>query len=175
MFSHQVQYSLLDDRPQHGMSELCREAGIALLCYGTVAGGFLSERWLGAAAPEGPLTNRSLVKYRLVIDEFGGWQLFQELLRTLATIARKHGCDIATVATRALLDRPEVAAVIVGATSTAHLAAHQKIGDVQLDTTDIAAIHSVTHHRRGPRGDVYELERDRNGPHGRIMNYTLNR
>ena len=59
-----------------------------------------------------------------------------------------------------------------GATTTF---VQKKIGDVHLDVTDIAAIHSVTHHRRGPRGDVYELERDRNGPHGRIMNYTLNR
>ena len=25
------------------------DRGVALLCYGTVAGGFLSDRWLGAA------------------------------------------------------------------------------------------------------------------------------
>jgi aryl-alcohol dehydrogenase-like predicted oxidoreductase len=175
LFSHQVQYSLLDDRPRHGMVELCRERGIGLLCYGTIAGGFLSERWLGVPAPEGPLANRSLVKYRLVIDEFGGWPLFQQLLQVLAAVASRHGCDVASVATRVILDRPGVAAAIVGATSTAHLAAHQRIGALALDEADRAAIEAVTAQRRGPSGDVYELERDRDGPHGRIMRYTLNR
>jgi aryl-alcohol dehydrogenase-like predicted oxidoreductase len=175
LLSHQIQYSLLDDRPQHGMVELCRDRGIGLLCYGTIAGGFLSERWLGVPAPEGPLENRSLVKYRLVIDEFGGWPLFQQLLQALAAVAARHGCDISSVATRVMLDRPGVAAAIVGATSIAHLAAHQRTGALELDEADRAAIEAVTALRQGPSGDVYELERDRDGPHGRIMRYTLNR
>lgn len=175
LFSHQVQYSLLDDRPQHGMVEFCREQGIALLCYGTVAGGFLSERWLGAAPTEGPFANRSLTKYRLVIDEFGGWPLFQQLLQALAAAGDKHGCDIATVATRVMLDRSEVAAAIIGATNTAHLAEHRKIGQLHMDDEDRAAILAVTARRQGPAGDVYTLERDREGPHGRIMRYQLNR
>ena len=175
VFSHQVQYSLLDDRPSRGMAELCREHGIGLFCYGTVAGGFLSERWLGAPSPEGSLANRSLVKYRLIIDEFGGWPLFQQLLRVLRSIGEKHGCDIATVATRTMLDSPAVAAVIVGAVSSSHLAAHRMIGAVKLDDEDRAAIDAVTACRQGPHGDVYALERDREGPHGRVMKYTLNR
>ena len=40
--SMQVQYSLLDDRPEHGLIELCGRHKVHLLCYGTVAGGFLS-------------------------------------------------------------------------------------------------------------------------------------
>jgi aryl-alcohol dehydrogenase-like predicted oxidoreductase len=84
--SHQVQYSLLDDRPAHGMADYCRSKNISLLCYGTVSGGFLSERWLGAPAPTPDLANRSLIKYKLIIDDFGGWNLFQELLRVLERI-----------------------------------------------------------------------------------------
>jgi len=175
VFAHQLQYSLLDDRPEHGMVELCQRHGIALLCYGTVAGGFLSDRWLGQAAPAEPLANRSLVKYRLVIDEFGGWPLFQQLLQALRRLADRHGCDIATVASRAMLDRPGVAAAIVGATSTAHLAAHQLIGNFALEAADWAELAAVTARRAGPPGDVYTLERDRNGPHGRIMKYELNK
>ena len=175
VFAHQLQFSLLDDRPTHGMLQLCREHGIALLCYGTVAGGFLSERWLGQAEPAGPLANRSLTKYKLIIDEFGGWAMFQQLLGVLQSIAMRQGCDIATVATRAMLDQPGVAAAIVGATNTAHLAAHERIGAVTLTDADRAAIASVTDRRRGPPGDVYTLERDREGPHGRIMKYGLNK
>jgi aryl-alcohol dehydrogenase-like predicted oxidoreductase len=175
VFSHQVQYSILDDRPAYGMAEVCAGHGIALLCYGTVAGGFLSERWLGAPAVEAGLANRSLTKYRPIIDEFGGWALFQQLLQALKTVADRHGVDIATVATRLMLDRPGVAAAIVGATSTAHLARHQAIGSLRLDDADHRAVAAVTARREGPSGEVYALERNRAGPHGRIMRYTLNR
>ncbi len=172
--AHQVQYSLLDDRPARQLVAFCREQGIALLCYGTVAGGFLSERWLGAAEPCGELANRSLVKYRLIIEDFGGWPLFQDLLTVLAQIAARRGSDIATVATRAILDRDQVAAAIVGATGVAHLPAHERAATLCLDDADRAALTAVTQRRRGPQGDVYELERDRDGRHGRIMKYALN-
>jgi aryl-alcohol dehydrogenase-like predicted oxidoreductase len=175
VLTHQLQYSLLDDRPERGVADLCRARGIALLAYGTVAGGFLSDRWLGRPSPAEPLENRSLVKYRLMIDEFGGWPLFQELLGAVRRVADRHGCDVATVATRAVLDRPGVAAAIVGATSTAHLGAHARLETLVLDAEDLAMLEAVTRRRAGPAGDVYALERDREGPHGRIMKYTLNR
>jgi aryl-alcohol dehydrogenase-like predicted oxidoreductase len=171
--SHQIQYSLLDDRPNLGMVEYCGSKGIALLCYGTVSGGFLSERWLGKPAPR-DLSNRSLIKYKLIVDDFGGWDLFQDLLRVLQRIALKHGVDIASVASRAILDRSQVAAAIVGAINTSHLAAHAKIGALLLDADDLSSIDAVTRRRRGPLGDIYQLERDRTGPHGRIMRYELN-
>jgi len=43
----QVQYSLLDRRPENYMIPYCKDQDIQLLPYGTVAGGFLSERYLG--------------------------------------------------------------------------------------------------------------------------------
>jgi aryl-alcohol dehydrogenase-like predicted oxidoreductase len=172
--AHQLQYSLLDHRPEPRMVELCAAHDIALLCYGTVAGGFLSERWVGQASPAEPLANRSLVKYRLIIEDFGGWALYQALLEVLADIARAQRTDIATVATRVVLDRPGVAAAIVGATNTAHLAAHAGIESVQLSAADRARLEAVLARRLGPHGDVYTLERDQHGPHGRIMKYNLN-
>jgi len=75
------------------MAACCRDHAIALLSYGTVGGGFLSEHWLGRPEPSAALANRSLIKYKLIIDDFGGWALFQELLTVLADIARKHHCD----------------------------------------------------------------------------------
>jgi aryl-alcohol dehydrogenase-like predicted oxidoreductase len=171
--SMQAQYSLLDERPRNGMIDLCRSRNIAVICYGTVAGGFLSERWVGRQEPGGDLTNRSLIKYKLIIDDFGGWDLFQQLLATLGRIAVKHRCDIATVASRAVLNWEHVAAIIVGATNASHLCANRKIAELQLDAADVACIASVLRLRRGPAGDVYSLERDRTGRHGRIMKYDL--
>jgi aryl-alcohol dehydrogenase-like predicted oxidoreductase len=171
--AQQLQYSLIDDRPNLSMVDFCRSRGITLLCYGTVCGGFLSERWLGKPEPRAGLNNRSLIKYKLIIDDFGGWDLFQQLLEVLASVAARHGTDIATVAARAILDRPQVAAVIVGATNTTHLHAHLQISALQLDAADLAAMAAVTDYRRGPREDVFVLERDRTGRHGQIMQYEL--
>ena len=173
--SHQVQYSLLDQRPAATMVDICRAHDIVLLCYGTVAGGFLSERWLGQEAPDrATLTNRSLIKYLLIIEDFGGWALFQELLRVLTRIAGKHHTDVASIASRFILDRPQVAAVIVGATNASHLESNARIASLCLDGEDRSALEAVIQRRSGPQGDVYTLERDRTGRHGQIMKYELN-
>jgi aryl-alcohol dehydrogenase-like predicted oxidoreductase len=170
----QVQYSLIDVRPEHGLADLCRRYDIHLLVYGTVAGGFLSDRWLGAAEPKPPFENRSLTKYKLIIDDFGGWDLFQALLGALRRIADRLGSDIASVASRAVLDRPMVAAVIVGARNRAHLARNVGLSSLPLTRADHAEIEAILAARKGPAGDTFALERERNGRHGAIMKYNLN-
>lgn len=175
LVSMQTQYSLLDARPEHGLTALCAETGLQLLCYGTVAGGFLSERWLGQPEPREPFANRSLVKYKLIIDDFGGWELFQRLLRVLAGIGNKHGVGLTAVATRHVLDQPHVAGVIVGARYADHLDGNLAVFRLALDAADKAAIAAVLAERKGPLGDTYTLERDRDGRHGRIMKYNLNK
>ena len=170
----QTQYSLLDHRPEHGLAEVCGSRGVALLCYGTVAGGFLGDRWLGAAEPEGPLENRSLTKYKLIIEDFGGWGLFQELLGACRRVADRHGVDIATVASRYALDRPCVAAVVGGGRPPANPPAQAAIGALRLTAEDRAALAGVLSRRTGPIGDAYALERDRTGRHGAVMKYNLN-
>jgi aryl-alcohol dehydrogenase-like predicted oxidoreductase len=173
--SMQVQYSLLDARPEGSLAGLCAETGMKLLCYGTLAGGFLSERWLGPPEPREPYANRSLHKYKLVIDEGGGWASFQTLLRALKGVADRHGVGITAVATRWVLDKPGVAGVIVGARYAEHLPQNLAVFDFALDDADRAAIAAALAERRGPSGDVFALERDRDGPHGRIMKVNLNR
>jgi aryl-alcohol dehydrogenase-like predicted oxidoreductase len=175
LVSMQVQYSLMDHRPEHGLTALCAETGMKLLCYGTVAGGFLSSRWLGEVEPKEPFQNRSLVKYKLIIDDFGGWNLFQDLLRALDAIARKHGVSITAVATRWVLDQPHVAGAIVGARYADHLPDNLAVFRFALDQDDRAAISAVIARRAGPVGDTFALERDKGGRHGRIMKYNLNR
>ena len=169
--SMQVQYSLLDRRPRNGLVAL----GVPLLCYGTLAGGFFAERWLGAADPGAGLTNRSLIKYRLVIEDFGGWAAFQELLGVLHRIAQRHGVGIASVATRWVLDQPGVAAAIVGARYADHLDDTLAVFRLRLDAADHALLEPLLAAHPGPDGDTYNLERDKTGRHGRIMKYNLNK
>ena len=173
--SMQVQYSLLDSRPAKRMAQAAAQNGISLLCYGTVAGGFLGDRWLGQPEPTGSFENRSLIKYKLIINDFGGWDLFQTLLETLRQIADKHGVDIATVASAAMLARPAVAAVIVGARNRSHLASNLAISGIDLTRDDHDRIASVLATANDLDNDVYMLERDRTGRHGSVMKYNLNK
>ena len=172
--AHQVQYSVLDQRPAGAMQALCAARGVALLCYGTVAGGFVAERWLGRPAPSTPLENRSLVKYRLIIDEAGGWAQFQHVLSTLAAVAARHGVDPSVVATAWVLGRPGVAAAIVGARHRGHLAATVAAASLTLSADDRAAIDRAIAAGRPVPGDVYALERDQGGRHAGVMRYELN-
>ena len=171
MVTNQLQYSPVDLRPDGKLIPACRERGIVQLCYGTLAGGFFAAGWLGRSEPVGPFDNRSLTKYKLIIEDFGGWELFQELLRTLHAIAGKHGRSIPQVALRWVLDRCNVAAAIIGATSARHLAENVAVFDFALDEEDHAAVAAIIARREGPAGDCYDLERDKEGRHGRIMRY----
>ena len=172
LISHQVQYSLLDRRPAGAMSALAAERGFKFLCYGSLLGGFLSERWLGAPSPAEPFENRSLTKYRLIIEDAVGWEGFQSLLRRVQAIANKHRVTIGAICIAWVLSQPHVAAAIVGARNADHLSETLSALKVRLDAEDLALLGASS--GRGIAGDVFELERDRDGPHGRIMRYNLN-
>jgi aryl-alcohol dehydrogenase-like predicted oxidoreductase len=175
VISHQVQYSVFDRRPANGMAAYCAANGIGLLCYGALAGGFLSDRYRGRADPAPPLENRSLEKYRLIINEFGGWDLFQNMLAALVAVAARHGVGIGAVALRWVLDQPGVSGVIVGARHARHLDQLKEISALALDDDDRAVIGRVQSASSGPEGDTYDLERAKGGPHASIMRYTLGR
>ena len=172
--SNQAQYSLLDRRAERALTSFCLDHGIQLLCYGVLAGGFLSERYLQASEPGQQLENRSLVKYKLIIDEFGGWSLQQELLEALAEIASKHQASISSVAARWVLDREAVGAIMIGTRSDAHIEDTRQIFELRLDRDDRDRIDSVLARAQGPLGDPFDLERRPDGAHSKIMWTDLN-
>jgi aryl-alcohol dehydrogenase-like predicted oxidoreductase len=145
--SNQVQYSLIDRRPQVQLAQFCQQHQIQLLTYGTVGGGFLSEKYLGQKEPNSSALNTlSLRKYKQVIDTWGGWDLFQALLQTLAAIAQKHQASIANVAVRYILDQPAVAGVIIGARLglSDHLSDNAAAFQLNLDSDDQAQIEAIS-------------------------------
>ena len=114
--TNQVAMSLLDSRAVGRMTELCQRKGVRLLAYGTIAGGWLSERWLGQPEPDWERTGTwSQMKYGRFIRAAGGWRRYQAVLAAAAEVARRHGVSIANVASRWVLEQPAVGAVIVGA------------------------------------------------------------
>jgi aryl-alcohol dehydrogenase-like predicted oxidoreductase len=147
IISNQVQYSILDQRPEKIMIPFFIKYGIQILSYGTLLGGFFSEKYLNVDEPtRADLTTASLQKYKNMIDIWGGWELFQELLIILDNISKKHNCSIANIATRFILDKPQVAGVIIGARLgiSDHREDNSKVFELKLDQDDISLISSVT-------------------------------
>lgn len=170
----QVQYSVLDRRPKAQLAPMAVECGMHLLCYGSVAGGFLGEAWRNVAEPTGELENRSLIKYRLVIDDCGGWPAFQRLLGVLGDVAARHKVGIANVAQRWVLDQPGVGAVIVGFRGEASARRTVQTLGLALSAQDHAELSSVLNAMPMPAGDVYDAERDPASVHAGIIRYNLN-
>lgn len=147
--SNQVQFSLIDTRPLHGMDEVCKKHNIRLLTYGTLCGGFLADEWLGKPEPEAYQSSMtpSQRKYLyMIIKAWGDWQLFQELLSVLRRIGDRYGgVSIANVATRWVLDHPFVGAVLVGTRLgiSEHMDDNLRVFSFHLDAEDQYVIEAV--------------------------------
>jgi aryl-alcohol dehydrogenase-like predicted oxidoreductase/enamine deaminase RidA (YjgF/YER057c/UK114 family) len=157
--SNQVCCSLLDRRATEAMQALCLQHGVKLLCYGALAGGFLSERWLGAPEPA-EVADWSKMKYRRFIDAVGGWGALQAVLRAADAVAKKHQVSLANVATRWVLQQPAVAAVIVGARlgESEHRGDNLRLFSFELDAQDQALLQEAFGQTRripGDCGDEY--------------------
>jgi aryl-alcohol dehydrogenase-like predicted oxidoreductase len=82
-----VQFSLLDRRPLQQMAPYFAESGMKILAYGALAGGFLTDRYLGKPQPTARPETASLGKYLRTVQQAGGWEHLQRLLRALANVA----------------------------------------------------------------------------------------
>ena len=144
--SNQVQYSIIDRRPEVKMIPFCRKHNISLLTYGSICGGLLSERYVGKPEPSiTDLNTLSLQKYKKMIDTWGNWNLFQRLLLVLDNIAKKHRASIANVATNYILSKATVAGVTIGARLGIidHIDDNSNVFNFNLDDSDLESIDQV--------------------------------
>lgn len=141
-------------------------------CYGTVAGGFMSEKWLGAPKPD-HFENRSLVKYALVIEDSLRWEGFQALLALMKEIGDPLGLSIANVSTLWTLSRPEVAAAIIGTRSSRHVDGNAALIGRTLPPEGVARIDAFLAGFPTVDGDGFDLERLDGSKHRAIMRMNL--
>ena len=161
--SNQVCFSFLDQRPNNRMAELCQQYNVKLLVYGTVAGGFLTEKWLGKPEPSiEDLDNWSLMKYKRFIDAAGGWDLFQNLLKTVKHVADRHDVSIANVACRYILDQPSVGGIIIGARlgKSEHIRDNLRLFQFSLDKNSRSEIESQLSNMKPVEGDCGDEYRE---------------
>lgn len=142
--SNQVCFSLLDRRAAGALSAVASANGVSLLAFGTLCGGFLSDRSVGMAQPT-DIADWSRMKYKRFIDASGGWTLFQSLLAALDEVARKHGVSVSNVATAWTLNHPAITATIIGARlgEGEHRADNLRALALQLDEDDRASVDAA--------------------------------
>ena len=152
--SNQVVCSLIDRRFTGPLADTCARHNVKLLAYGTIFGGFLSERWLGQPEPE-DIADWSKMKYRRFIDATGGWDVFQAVLSVASEIARKHDVSLTNVASRWVLEQPHVAGVIIGIRpgENDHRADNARLFGFALDADDHAALDAALDQTQTVPGD----------------------
>lgn len=159
ILTNQVVCSLLDRRAAGPLAETCAKWGVHLLAYGTICGGFLSERWLDKPEPR-EVADWSKMKYQRFIGAIGGWDVYQDILKATARIADKHGVSITNVASRWVLELDHVAGVIIGIRpgENDHRADNEKLFSFTLDDEDhdqFEAAFATTGSIPGDCGDEY--------------------
>jgi len=144
--SNQVSYSLLDQRAKGDMAAVCQKHGVKILAFGTLAGGFLTKKWLGKPEPKlDQSLTWSQMKYKRFVDTAGGWKKLQELLQVLSKLSEKYHVSMANIATRYMLEQPAVGGVIVGARlgESEHVMDNLRLFDFRLDAESKEAIQKV--------------------------------
>jgi len=169
----QVQISPFDRRVERGVGELCRKNHVKLLAYGSLLGGFISEKWLGNEEPVlETLSNRSLIKYKLLIDAACGWTEFQRRLSIINALAVKYRTDIANIVIAALLQSGRADSVIVGLSPRNYAGQNRSL--MQFPILEAKDLQEISTWPCNLFGDVYDEERDVDGAHAKVMKYNLN-
>ena len=161
--SNQVCWSLIDRRPRQRLAPYALQQGVSILAYGTVAGGFLSDRWLDRAEPDwDTLDTWSQMKYGRFVRTAGGWEALQRVLRAARQVADRHDVSIANVACRYVLEQPAVGGIIIGARlgSSEHIADTQRLFAFTLteqDHVELEAAVATLDPLPGEPGDEYRV------------------
>ncbi|CAE8740537.1 unnamed protein product [Polarella glacialis] len=170
--ANQVQYSLLDRRAENQLLPLCRKEKIKLLVFGVVAGGVLSDSFLGISKEQAQAKTSDSVSRRMYWSSLERWStdwaLFQELLETLRAVGQRlspQPQNVAFVACAWALQRLESlgagGALILGVRDAGHLEEHRALldGEVKLGAADMDQIQAVLDKGLSPQGDIWYQER----------------
>lgn len=172
--SIQTQYSLLDRRVEKKMQAYCSEKNIAMICYGTLLGGFLAERYIGRKYEDIISETRSQVKYLQIIEDSLGWEGYQKLLILLKSIADAHSVGIPQVATQFILKQEAVGAAIVGLRNSRHVQDNARVFSFDLSDEEVSLIRTFIDSYTMPEGEPFELERTVGSKYRSIMHMNVN-
>ncbi len=160
----QPQYSLLVREIEWEIVPAAQDAGIGLLPWGPLGGGWLSGKYRRDERPTGATRlgdnpQRGMEAY----DRRGGSDRTWDVIEVLQQVAEDRGVSMAEVALAWLVDRPAVTSVILGARTVEQLDANLKAVDVWLTDEETAALDAASDTRAPdyPYGEMGVAQRDR--------------
>jgi aryl-alcohol dehydrogenase-like predicted oxidoreductase len=133
VISNQVQYSLVQRKPERDLLPHAQEAGRVVIAYSPLAQGLLSGKYDGTSPPQGWVRRGNALFLPENIARAG------ELLNALRQIAKQHDATPAQVALAWVIRRPNVVA-IPGASSVAQLESNVAAADLELSAEDDALL-----------------------------------
>jgi aryl-alcohol dehydrogenase-like predicted oxidoreductase len=116
---------------------LCREAGLGVITYYSLAAGFLTGKYRSAADTAKSAARGGRMKQYLNARGL-------RILAALDAVAARHGATPAQISLAWLMARPEMTAPIASATSLAQLDELMKAPAIKLAREDIAALDSAS-------------------------------
>jgi aryl-alcohol dehydrogenase (NADP+) len=162
----QPQYSLLSREIEWEIVPACLDAGLGLLPWSPLGGGWLSGKYRRDQRPTGDTRlgddpNRGMEAY----DRRGTeqtWNVIDEVQK----IAEDRGVSMAEVALAWVTARPAVTATILGARTLEQLEANLGSADLELTAAETAALDAVSHPAVAdyPYGELGEDQRSRTLP-----------
>jgi aryl-alcohol dehydrogenase-like predicted oxidoreductase len=136
----QAYYSLLSRDLELDLIPACLDAGVGLMVWSPLSGGFLSGKYRpGAPLPEGKAAQAETRAF-YGIDEERAY----DVIDALDEIGRRVDASVAQVALAYLLRKPGVTSVVAGARLRDQLADNLGAADVTLSDEDMARLDTLT-------------------------------
>ncbi|WP_180898912.1 aldo/keto reductase [Martelella soudanensis] len=141
----QPQYNLLARGIEHEIVPACEDAGMGLLPWSPLAGGWLSGKYKRDQMPTGATRlgenpERGMEAY----DKHNARSATWAVLDALEEIAGAHNASMAQVALAWLAAQPAVTSVILGARTEAQLADNLGAAELQLSTDELKRLSDVS-------------------------------
>ncbi len=166
----QPQYNLLARDIEHEIVPACLDAGIGLLPWSPLGGGWLTGKYKRDQAPTGATRlgedpNRGVEAYGPRANDERTWAT----LAAVQEVAEGHGRSMAEVALAWLVQKPAVTSVILGARTPEQLAENLKAADLRLSDDDMARLDAPSRPLTGdyPYGEKGVAQRQRKIEGGR--------
>ncbi|WP_239121691.1 MULTISPECIES: aldo/keto reductase [Spirulina sp. CCY15215] len=158
--SNQVQYSLIDRRLENSLQAFCLQAGIEIFAYGSLAAGFLSDKFVNVESPLSEKEHARSFYYSNMIAKHGGWEAVRELLLTLDKIAKKYRLSISQVALNWLNNRQIVSSIVTGLTNDRQqIKSNMEALKTAIDPEDLEMLSTQSEELFEQVGDIYSYER----------------
>jgi aryl-alcohol dehydrogenase-like predicted oxidoreductase len=134
----QMYYSLVGRDLEHEIVPFCTDAGIGIVVWSPLAGGFLSGRYTrqDPSGGKGRLATFDFIPF----DKEKGYDLVDKLKK----IAERHGSSVAQVSLAWMLSKPFVTSILLGASKLSQLEDNLGVLKLSLSSEELGVIEKLT-------------------------------